>query len=68
MFFLPKYCSQMNPIETQWHQLKGDELVGQVFEDELELAYGVIDGIDGRAEVDRYRAERFEFPSKPDTL
>ena len=39
----------MNPIETEWHQLKRDELVGRMFEDELELAYAVIDGIDARA-------------------
>ncbi|UBF23992.1 IS630 family transposase [Kovacikia minuta CCNUW1] len=24
-FFLPPYCSEMNPIETQWHQLKCHE-------------------------------------------
>jgi putative transposase len=51
LFFLPKYCSEMNLIETEWHQLKRDELVGRMFEDELELAYAVIDGIDSRAEA-----------------
>ncbi|MEM7554803.1 MAG: transposase [Cyanobacteria bacterium P01_A01_bin.84] len=67
LFFWPKYCSQMNPIETEWHQLKRDELVGRMFEDELELAYAVIDGIDARAEANGYIAERFKFPSKLDT-
>ncbi|MGB5635364.1 MAG: hypothetical protein WBM44_23000 [Waterburya sp.] len=64
---MPKYCSEMNPIETEWHQLKRDELVGRMFEDELELAYAVIDGIDARAEANGYIAERFKFPSKLDT-
>jgi putative transposase len=51
LFFLPQYCSQMNLIETEWHQLKRDELVGRMFDDELELAYAVIDGIDARAQA-----------------
>jgi hypothetical protein len=67
LFFLPKYCSEMNLIETEWHQLKRDELVGRMFEDELELAYAVIDGIDSRAEAGKYVAERFRFPSKLNT-
>ena len=39
IFFLPKYCSEMNPIELEWQHLKADELAGQMFEDELDLAY-----------------------------
>jgi len=35
-FFLPKYCSEMNPIELEWLQLKRHELAGQMFEDELD--------------------------------
>ena len=38
VFFLPKYCSQMNPIELEWQHLKKDELAGRMFDDELELA------------------------------
>lgn len=63
-FFLPKYCSEMNPIEPQWHQLKTHQLRGQMFEHELDLAYAVIDGIDARAEAGEYQAERFRFLSK----
>ena len=37
-FFLPKYCSEMNRIESEWHQLKTHELAGQMFEDEYDLA------------------------------
>ncbi|MCV3216037.1 transposase [Plectonema radiosum NIES-515] len=50
IFFLPKYCSEMNPIELEWQHLKKDELAGQMFDDELELAYAVIDGVKARAE------------------
>lgn len=46
IFFLPKYCSEMNPIELEWQHLKKDELCGQTFDDELDLAYAVIDGIE----------------------
>ncbi len=35
-----------------------------MFEHELDLAYAVIDGIDARAQVGGYQAERFRFPSK----
>ncbi|XGV97684.1 MAG: IS630 family transposase [Leptolyngbya sp. BL-A-14] len=63
-FFLPKYCSELNPIETEWHQLKTHELRGHMFEHELDLAYAVIDGIDARTQAGGYNAERFRFPSK----
>jgi transposase len=63
LFFLPPYCSEMNPIEVEWHQLKTHELAGQMFEDELELAYGVIDGVEARAKVGGYTVERFKFNS-----
>lgn len=63
-FFLPKYCSELNPIETEWHQIKTHELRGHMFEHELDLVYAVIDGIDARAQAGGYRAERFRFPSK----
>lgn len=53
----------MNPIEVEWHQLKTHELAGQMFEDELELAYGVIDGVEARAKVGGYAVERFKFNS-----
>lgn len=62
-FFLPKYCSEMNPIETEWHQVKTHELRGQMFKDELDLAYAVIDGIEARAEAAGFEAQRFRFPS-----
>jgi putative transposase len=36
IFFLPKYCSEMNPSELEWQHLKKNELAGKMFEDELE--------------------------------
>ena len=50
IFFLPKYCSEMNPIELEWQHIKEDELAGQMFEDELELAYAVIHGVEVRGQ------------------
>lgn len=32
IFFLPKYCSEMNPIELEWQQLKSHELAGHMFD------------------------------------
>ena len=63
IFFLPKYCSEMNPIELEWQHLKKDELSGQVFDDELDLAYAVINGIQTRGERGNYTTERVKFYS-----
>lgn len=61
IFFMPTYCSEMNRIELEWQQLKKHEISGQMFDDELDLAYAVIDGIDARGEGNNYRTERFKF-------
>lgn len=63
-FFLPKYCSELNPIETEWYQLKTHELKGQMFDYELDLAYAMMDGVEARAEAGDYEVERFRFPSQ----
>jgi putative transposase len=63
IFFLPNYCSQMNPIELEWQHLKKDELAGKMFDDELELAYAVIDGIQARGEKGNYSTQRVRFNS-----
>ncbi len=62
--FLPKYCSEMNPIESEWHQLKAHEIAGQMFEDELDLAYAIMDGVEARAEAGEYQTQRYKFPSQ----
>lgn len=61
IFFLPKYCSQINPIELEWQHLKKDELSGQMFDDELDLAYAVIKGVEARAERGSYSTQRVKF-------
>jgi hypothetical protein len=67
LFFLPKYCSEMNPIEPEWHQLKTHELRGRTFEHEIDLAYAVIDGVESRAQAGGHSTERYKFPSKVKT-
>jgi len=76
LFFLAKYCSEMNPYafggakpyEGEWHQIKAHELGGRMFEDELDLSYAVIDGIEARATAGSYEVERYKFPSQSATL
>jgi len=63
LFFLPQYCSQMNQIETQWHQLKTHELAGRIFEHEYDLAVAIIQGMENRSQQGRYRLERLMFKS-----
>lgn len=61
MFFLPPYCSEMNPIENEWRQLKAHEIAGQMFENEYDLAVTVIEGMEARSKAGDYELERFIF-------
>lgn len=61
LFFLPPYCSEMNPIELEWQHLKRDEIAGRMFEDETELADAIINGFEQRAEKHGHKVERFCF-------
>lgn len=63
LFRLPKYSSQMNLIESEWHQLKTHELAGRMFEDEYDLALAVINGVNARAQRSQRTIERFLFNS-----
>ena len=63
LFFLPPYCSELNEIETQWHQLKAHEIAGQIFDNEYDLAMTVIQGMENRSEIGNYQLERFIFNS-----
>ena len=63
IFFLPAYCSQMNPIEGQWHQLKAHEISGRMFNNEYDLALAVIEGMESRSQQGEYTLERFKFKS-----
>lgn len=58
---LPKYCSEMNNIETEWRQLKAHAIAGQMFDNEYDLAMTVIDGITARSQKGLYSRERFKF-------
>jgi hypothetical protein len=60
-FWLPPYCSEMNRIENKWDQIKDHELAGRMFEDELDLAHAVMDGIENQARKGHYAVERFRF-------
>ncbi len=53
----------MNPIELEWQHIKKDELAGQMFDDELELAYAVIHGVEARAQRGNYTTQRLKFNS-----
>ncbi len=53
----------MNPIELEWKHLKKDELAGKMFEDELELAYAVMDRVKAREERKNHSTERTKFNS-----
>ncbi len=63
IFFLPKYCSEMNLIELEWQHLKKSELAGKMFDDELDLSYTVIDGVQARGERGNYSTQRVKFNS-----
>ena len=63
LFHLPTYSSEMNLIETQWHQIKTHELAGRIFEDEYDLATAVIEGVETRPQKRQYYTERFLFNS-----
>ena len=53
----------MNLIELEWQHIKKDELAGQMFEDELELAYAVINGVEARGKKGNYRTQRIKSKS-----
>lgn len=63
LFFLPQYCSQMNRIEDEWHQLKTHEIAGRMFEHEYDLAIAIMDGMETRSIKGGYSLERFKFNS-----
>jgi transposase len=61
IFFLPPYCSEVNPIETQWRQLKGHEIAGQMFDNEYDLAMAIIDGMEASSAAGGYTLKHFIF-------
>jgi putative transposase len=61
MFFLPPYCSEMNPIEGEWHQLKAHELAGQMFDNAYDLAVAVEVSVEKRYQDKNCDVSRFIF-------
>lgn len=61
LFFLPPYSPQMNRIEEEWLHLKRDELASRVFEDEVDLALALIEGLENRSNKSGYTVQRFKF-------
>ncbi len=61
VLFLPPYCSELNPIEGQWHQLKNHELAGRMFKYEDDLAEAIVDGMIDRSNRAGYELDRFIF-------
>ena len=53
----------MNPIETEWHQLKSHEICGQMFDNEYDLAKAVMAGMESRSVANEYALDRFIFNS-----
>jgi len=41
-----QFCSEINQSELQLQQIKQDELAGEIFDLELELAYALIHGVE----------------------
>jgi putative transposase len=58
LFFLPPYCSELNAIETEWHQIKAHEIYGRMFENDQELQQGVINAIESRNRKKGMRTEK----------
>jgi transposase len=61
IFFLPPYCSEMNPIENPMAAVESHEISGQMFDNEYDLAMTVIEGMESRSQVGDYTLERFRF-------
>ncbi|MEH2276076.1 MAG: hypothetical protein V7K40_15140 [Nostoc sp.] len=51
------------PDKLEWQHFKKDKLAGKMFDDELELAYAVIDGVQARGEKGNYITQRVKFNS-----
>jgi len=62
-FYLPPYSSEMNLIETEWHQIKIHELAGRIFEDEYDLSLAVQQAIINRSEKNNLVCQRYKFNS-----
>lgn len=63
MFFLPPYCSEMNPIEEEWHQLKAHAMAGRMFDNAYDLAMAIEASVEKRYREKSCDVWRFMFNS-----
>lgn len=63
IFFLAPYCSEMNPIEGEWHQVKAHEMAGQMFDNAYDLAMAVEASMEKRYQAKDFHLSRFIFNS-----
>lgn len=61
IFLLPSYSPELNRIENEWQRLKEDELAGQMFDSEYDLAKAVIEAIEVRQERNGLKVERLRM-------
>lgn len=61
IFLLPSYSPELNRIENEWQRVKEDELAGQMFSDEYELAMAVIEAIEVRQKRNGLSVTRFRM-------
>jgi transposase len=61
LFFLPPYCSELNAIEVEWHQIKAHEICGRMFADEQELSQCVTNAVESRNQKKGMRVEKFSL-------
>jgi putative transposase len=59
--FLAPYCSEMNLIECEWHQIKTHEIAGRMFDNDYDLAKAVMQAMESRSQAGQYELERFIF-------
>jgi putative transposase len=63
MFFLAPYCSEMNPIEGEWHQIKAHEMAGRMFDNAYDLAMEVEASVGKRYLAKDLKVSHFIFNS-----
>lgn len=61
LFQLPPYCSEMNPIELEWQHLKRDQLSGQMFDSEDDLASAIELALHSRYDSNGFATSYFQF-------
>lgn len=61
LFQLPPYCSEMNPIELEWQHLKRDELSGQMFDSEDDLAFAIQSALNSRYDDNGFATSYYQF-------